>query len=287
MNLALIANRIEIVFWNVLIALGTRASSRKRRRISIPVVVSLALLVLVGLTLAASISAPHLAGHKRNSGQPWIVAADSMALRPGNGQQNLLIVLVDHLAKQVQSDGETLSQRQPTLDGVWLVAYIPGRAHLTFIPIYPFTYSGENAQVEELAGSFGLEANGKPSSGFQKSVRDQGVWWNQYLVLDRGSLSEVIELAGGVNLGYGRLSGAEVASLLATVREDARAAIGLQAMIAQQVCNSGQYIYQNVNPGIMAGLILDGARSDLRTDEFIAGWLGLRDPQGGLTCEIP
>lgn len=287
MNLAWIANRIEIAFWDVLIALLGKFSSRKRRSISATVLAGLAILGLIVLSLVASTLPSYLGGHERSSGQSLAIVADDVSQRPRNGQQNILIVLVDHLSDPAYKGGIAFSSMQPALEGVWLVAFVPGRAHLTFFPIYPFSMNGENAHTGELARHFSLEVDGILSGEFQQAIREQGVWWDKYLVLDRSSLAEVIELAGGVDLGYGRLSGAEITALMATVRQDPHVAIGLQAMLAQQVCRAGRYLYQKVDPGIMAGLILDGARSDLEMDGFIAGWLGLRDIQGGLMCEIP
>lgn len=287
MNIALIANRIEISFWNCLISvLGTFSASSRRRLVYVPVLVSLAIISLLSLSLVARSSTAYLTGYDHRSG-PQMAMTDTIVPRPENGQRNILIVLVDRLADTAHMGVPALPGKQPLLDGVWLLAYIPGQPRLTFIPIYPFSYDGEDAQNIELADLFGLDEAGKLSSEFQQAIMEKGVWWDKYLVLDRSSVAEVIDMAGGVNLGYGSLSGAEVASLMATTAQDPQAEVGLQALLVQQFCRAGRYLYQAVDPGIMAGLILDGARSDLDMDGFVAGWLDLQDTQGGLLCDIP
>ncbi len=133
---------------------------------------------------------------------------------------------------------------------------------------------------------FSLDAQGGLSAAFQQAIRERGVWWDGYLVLDRTSLVEVIELTGGVDLEEGWLSGVQMTSLLETATPNPRAQIGLQAMVIQQFCQSGKYMFQNIDPKILASLILDSAVSDFSIEDFSTGWVTLQDSQGGLTCEL-
>ncbi len=184
-------------------------------------------------------------------------------------QVNVLLLIVDRLGGV-----------SPRLEGVWLLVSDPQKRALTFLPLYP---SGSS----DLSRSFRLAPSGAPSRAFLDSVRQKGVWWHHYLVLDYASLSALVELVGGVNLGSTRVHGVEAVTRLLSPAQPPEAFLGGQALLIEAICLQSTGLFATADPDLVTGLLAGSdERSDISPEAFQQGW-DYASQGGGLTCEFP
>ena len=139
--------------------------------------------------------------------------------------------------------------------------------------------------------AFSLEKDGELSADFKQALQAKDLWWDNYLVVDRGILATLVELSGGIDLGNGRSDGQQVVGLLPIAEQNPKTALELQARIAQGICQRFDTILQNASPETIIELFVGGAltqslHSDLAPDQLLASWKRMRGA-GGLTCEFP
>ena len=126
-----------------------------------------------------------------------------------NGQRNLLLIGVD-----------SLESSAPHLESLWLVLNLVSRSpdHFTLIPLLPASPGMELIPPDKLTGSFRLDGKGAPQPDFFEVLHQADFWWSYYAIVDRQGLALVIDLAGGMDIGSGKQSGAQVVSSLASRR---------------------------------------------------------------------
>lgn len=96
----------------------------------------------------------------------------------GNGQHNLLILLVDQLTAP-----------HPSLEGIWLLITIPETPRVTLVPVFPS--AKETTDLPLYIESFTLTDDHHPDPGFLALLGEQ-ILWNDYLVADREAIARII-----------------------------------------------------------------------------------------------
>jgi hypothetical protein len=107
---------------------------------------------------------------------------DDSASRINNGQQNLLVIIVDQF---------TLAK--PALESIWLLITYPDISNLTLVPIYPSMQEDPKTADLMLTQTFALTAQQTPHSEFLKLLREK-IYLDNYLILDQKGVSSVLRI---------------------------------------------------------------------------------------------
>jgi hypothetical protein len=271
MNISNLSNQIEIAFW-----MGIVSLLRPRRLNHLASFALLALLCLAALLLTAfSFTYKGWAGRLLNSKSAPVRLTHNSG-RPDNGQNNLLLILVD------QADA-----LEPGLQGVWMLIHDPTGRKVTFMPIYP----AEAKLGQEVKQAVEMQRVNGLSTELQQALQKQGLWWDHYLVIDREALARLVQLAGGIDLGEGRLNGQQVTGLLPIANPDAQTSLALQARIAQGICQSFGTMIQKDHPEAIFELLIGkpmqpSVYSDLTHSDLSAFWIRSKKV-GDIACEFP
>ena len=97
----------------------------------------------------------------------------------GNGQHNLIVLIVDKLA-----------DHQPKLEGFWLLITIPENPELTLVPIFPNSQD-ELPSMPSYSAAFAMTAANQPGARFLDLLTEQ-VLWDHYLIIDRNDASSIL-----------------------------------------------------------------------------------------------
>ena len=168
--------------------------------------------------------------------------AVTRTLEIGNGQHNLVLLLVDDL-----------SASRPRLEGIWLLITLPGDARLTLVPVNPLQ---ENIPLQ-LDEAFETTADNHPSPEFLDSIGELFLW-DAYLVVDQMGISSVITAIGAADIGLDQLDEKSAASMPLSIDQ--------QTSYWQQVCDrlstikTGEdikYLYQQVASNSITNLFWD------------------------------
>jgi hypothetical protein len=174
------------------------------------------------------------------------------------------------------------------LEGVWLVVYLPSTSHLTFLPLYPSSLSEDADQDNPLVSLFRLGTDGAPTPIFLEALREEkDVWWDNYLILDETALTAMIDAQGGIDLGWGRVDGAQAVANLSPESQKPREALVEQATLARELCFRAPELFWGANPGGRLDPRSHHVYSDLAFDGSKLDWPGLGEDSGNLTCEFP
>jgi hypothetical protein len=276
MNISTLSNQIEIAFW-----MGVVCLLRNRRMTRPALLALIALLSLLALLLTAFSWAYFDLPDRLQFPKAAAIHSPAYLARPENGQKNLLLVLVDHL-----------SEVDPSLEGAWMLIYAPDGLKVTFMPVYP----AESEAAARLPGAFRFAQDGDLPASFEQALQEQGLWWDNYLVVDHAVLADLVDLSGGIDMGNGLSQGLQVVDLLPIASQDAQTARQLQARIARGICQRFDAILRNASPEAIVDLLVGGippggippslALSDLTSDALRASWSSMRSA-GGLDCEFP
>jgi hypothetical protein len=273
MNLPYMVNRIEIAFWTTLV------SALQDRRFAGRVKYTLLAAFAAATMLLALLWA-------RLPSRPAISAAPASAgvaplVRPANGQSNLLVVLVDRL-----------DSRQPRLLSVWLLGRLPALPQVAFMPIFPARPQASPAQptgeatattAANLPAVFTPNAAGGLPEDFVAALRQRGLWWDNYIILDQPALVRLVDLLGGVELDGRWLDGRQVGALDPEA-VDPQTAWSFNMQLMQQVCVQASRLSRKSAAEAtteFAGLV----QSDLPTERLQATLRGLQ--AGGTVCNFP
>jgi hypothetical protein len=271
MNITNLSNQIEIAFW-----MGVVSLLRPRRLNHLASFALLSLLCLVGLFLTAFTFSYKSRVNRLLNQKSAPVRVTHFSGRPDNGQNNLLLILVDQV-----------DALEPALQGVWMLIQDPSGRKVTFMPIYP----AEAELGQEVKQAVEMQkVNGLPLE-LEQALQKQGLWWDHYLVIDRETLSRLVELAGGIDLGDGRLNGQQVTDLLPIASPDAQTSLALQARIAHGICQRFGALLQKDNPDAVFELLIDKPTqpsmiSDLVHSDLSAFWSRSKKV-GEIACEFP
>ncbi len=199
-------------------------------------------------------------------------------------QKNLLIIGVDDL-----------SNSQPTLIGIWLVLYLPDRPLVTLMPVYPMvsTQPGrlQFTSDEGLSSSFRLNSNGSPHPELLDKLRDKGLWWTNYAVIDGTALENLFHLArnpsspSGPKMGHDASAG--TLSRLPAPAEEPQKALLSQAHAIQELCHTRNL---TMSPRQVTELIrnMQGhLATDISANQVIDDLKSMLLNGGGFICEFP
>ncbi len=118
-------------------------------------------------------------------------------------------------------------------------------------------------------------------------LRSKNIWWNHYLIVDRTSLAELVELSGGVFSGDRKMSGVEIVESMPNASETPDAALMAQAQIARSLCNSSPVWTKNADPEVLWGLMTQRMRSDLAVEKFNSVDALFKFSNGEAVCQFP
>jgi len=97
----------------------------------------------------------------------------------GNGQHNLIIILVDQMTAP-----------QPKLEGIWLLITFPENPDITLVPIFPNSLD-EISSTPSYSAAFSMNTAKQPSTQFLDLLTEQ-VLWDHYLITDRNGASSIL-----------------------------------------------------------------------------------------------
>lgn len=247
---------LEIRFWNAWIAFVHSLTPLRWK----PALLSAgAGLALLALTTTSFIFFYIGRGMKEQAPRPAV-----QFVRPVSDQTNVLVLMVDRLGERAK------------LEGAWLVVYDP-TPKLTYLPLFP---ARDGVALSE---AFHLEASGRPAAEFEAILQRNHLWWDHYLVLDRGLMLALLRL-GDVSLPTvePETSSDPLASLGV---EEGQFPLQAQAVVLEQLCHSGR-LFNQVRPMILAALLQADQRTDLEQDQIENGVQTIF--QSGMPqCEFP
>jgi len=270
MNLTNIANRIEITFWNAVIAvLEKKFFVRWAPQILIGAAVVL-FAVVSGLVIA-SVRSPDIepklekvaAAPVEHDAQPNIY-----------GQQNILLVLVDRL------DG---GSQPPNLKGVWLVAYLPSSPFVTLMPLYPEALQGGAAEDANLENLFNFSPDGGPESQFLEALRAKDIRWDNYIVVDEFALLDMVDFMGGIELEQGYITDSSVVAWLTLSSKQPYG----QAALAGALCHKTAELLRTSQPDEVLERLSGHFYSDFGVSYIFSKWEEMSKFSISFTCEFP
>lgn len=264
MTINTILNRFEIALW---VALDD-AIQYIRTTSSGPIVVVLsAVVILFGiLTITAS--------HSPNPSNPppaAPVVGTPAAFFGNNEQENIVLGWVERL-----EDGARL-------EGLWLIVRSQQDNEVSFFPLLP---SAQSAQTpDELDAGFRWSPRSQADPAFINALDSKNLLWNQYLILDRASLSGLLHLTGGAPLNGVAVMPDQLLAGLTTVTPAGEARIR-QAQVLDGLCRDWERSFAAADPNLMAGLWLNTAVTDMSQTYFQQTWQEIIG-NGGLNCQFP
>jgi hypothetical protein len=202
--------------------------------------------------------------------------ANSPLSTPSNGQTNLLVIGVDRLRS-----------RQPRLESIWLVGYFPDSPHLTLIPVFPPPPNGDPAYLQSLGESFRVSENGVPGQETLRTLQEDHIWWNSYVIIDNIAMIEVIDFLGGIQVNDRRIKGALAISSFPLPEEDASASLDGQTDLLQRICRQTNLLPPSADLRKILSLIPDHIQTDADIFQAMREWRTLNNGRGNLVCEFP
>ena len=213
---------------------------------------------------------------------PWMVTTDGSKSANPPRQNNILLLGVDDL-----------QATQPRLEAAWLVMYITQTPHFTIMPIYPGIPAEDGKATKsdgQLAKLFRSDPVGIPGPGFFSELKDRGLWWSGYFIVDHLALASVIEIVQETT-GSEELSANPGQSLLKVPlawKDPAGARLG-QIQVAQAFCEEAALLNAN-DIGAIDHLFLlfpDHILSDIPREQAAAEMVGMLVHNSPLSCEFP
>jgi len=194
-------------------------------------------------------------------------------------QRNILVIGVDNLEAPA-----------PRLESVWLILYLTETPIFTLMPLYPsvLTETGQPPQEDRLlAENFGLEANGLPVETFLATLKEWGIWWSAYILLDEAAMVQGMGLVAQMDAGL-RLEGEQLFTDIPSPWEDFNAAYKGQTWLVQRLCASATLRQaKDIDLSPFFNLIPHHLRTDLNAPQIAAEWLDFMAHGGGIRCELP
>jgi len=271
MNLANMGRRLEIAFWIGAVAFLLQLKEKKVffYITSIALIASF-LSIIAWVVVSASAPAPAALP----AGEVVVPAASVDSIKPlAEGQHNTLVILVDQIG-----------QPDPKLEGMWLVVRHIPRPHVMLLPLYPKLQGNAD---EILVEHFRLNADGAPAHVFLQALQSKDLRWDSLLVLDKASLAQLIQLVGGVDLGQGILSGAEVIAQLPSSRQSPEGALSVQADLVLELCKRTPQLALSGDPISEMEQFSDHIYLDPSFKQVAASWIQLQDEISTVSCEMP
>jgi len=190
-------------------------------------------------------------------------------------QKNVLVIGVDNL-----------KAKSPNLEAVWLVLYLTQKPEFTLMPIFPGIPAADGkmrSQDYKLAKLYRTDRD-----AFLAELKDRGVWWSGYYIVDRVALDEIagqVEKLAGEPAGVTYLNVTDVSH----IEDDPQVAKLEQGRFAQALCSraASLSVDQISDLDDLFLLFSDHILSDIPREQAAAELVGMLVEGSPLTCEFP
>ena len=210
--------------------------------------------------------------------------------------QNFLSVEASEDNKQVQRNilfigVDEIQSSQPKLEGIWLLLYIEGTSHLTFMPVYPGLETGIGDQRGNLENAiektFQLTQEKQPAPEFLANLRVRSLWWDGFIILDKTALSQLVDNLGGILMNStDSQNGTKAIGSLPSVGDNPQGALRTQAMLIQGFCYKASQPPEHSDKYRLLERIQGHLVSDIDLEPFLNRWLAI-NPGNSIFCEFP
>jgi hypothetical protein len=140
------------------------------------------------------------------------------------GQESIWLIVVDRL-----------SETNPKIVGIWLLAYIPKYTTITPLPLFPSDNTSNNA---ELVKAFRFTADRKIAPEFWAFLEKHNHPAKDYVVIDEVAAASIINIYDGVSIKGKRISGIEALAQVPKTWEDPQGSLQGQIAIMDSLCKS-------------------------------------------------
>ncbi len=277
MKLIALPQRIEIAFWRLAVKLMKMPNLK---RISLIV-----LLISLGCTTGwvvssqANILEKNGVNHPNQAnfpGNPPTIVEGTLTAQASLNQSKILLIVVDQISKENEELGTA-----------WLVSYVPERAKLAMLPLFPVSRTKSERTDREFTNSFSLDEDGQPSADFFKFLDAKKIRWDYYLVIDNKGL-EKLSVVFGVNEFFEvTYSSVENLNLVQSNRESPQALLYQQTMLIRSFCQSSEETILTQDVLDILQKLQGNVATNLSEQWLVDEWLNLRRKNAGLSCEFP
>lgn len=203
-------------------------------------------------------------------------------------QRNVLLIGVDDLRAV-----------SPSLEGAWLILYIPDLPQISWMPVYPQVLRGQDGiHIEakaEIREAYAITANADPSQAFLNVLEEEGIWWDYYIVIDQKAVIELIDSLGGIDSitpdgasADTRTSGTDAFSDLRSTKGNLQEALISQANLIQQLCRVPPESYLDIDRVVSIYQKLDQhMKTDITPHEIVERLQGMANNGGRFVCDFP
>jgi len=222
-----------------------------------------------------------------NSGYPLpaVFNPDTIASQgdvDNSKQRSIMIITVDDLKVNAAR-----------LDSIWLILYVPNLPEITLIPVYPEISSSEDGLKidldNDLQAKFKLESGAIIDPFFLTHLREYGVTWSKYIILDRSTINQINQYATDPQKELPPSSyREEPSSIIPNTELTQTERILFQAEIAQNICH--QYTELMLTPDTVLRYfprVLDRIETDLNAQEAAYEIWTIEEALAGFSCVFP
>ena len=190
-------------------------------------------------------------------------------------QRNLLVIGVDQLAKST-----------PALHSAWLVMYIPGFSHISFVPLYPQPGADTNSVNQVIQFSFDITHDGGPSPDFLKTLKTFGAWWDYVIVLDGSAIAELIE--SSINQGSsGLIPTSQLIAQTQNNLDNPHEVIENQVRVIHSICQGVERASYTSDPRAVFALLSGHIYTDLSVSQIQQELYRMLASGSSISCEFP
>ena len=202
--------------------------------------------------------------HQPSAG-PSAAPNEAMAISVvSTNQRNVLIVGVEQMDVSLTR-----------IESIWLVMHLPDSNNYSLLPIYPAT--SPTMSINYLAPHEPLWLNPQQIDNVEQLaiLKEQGIWWNDVVLVDRVGVREMLLVAGLVDIP------------LSVAWEMPREAQNDQAGILQQMCSQRLAFGGGDKITQLLSLTPEHFSSSMNRFKLIETWEDLTSPENVLNCEFP
>jgi hypothetical protein len=137
-----------------------------------------------------------------------------------------------------------------------------------------------------LAEAFSLD-QGKPSESFWNALRKTHLWWDGYILSDRITAIEIVDLIDGVYVNEILMNGNQVVNNITSWKENPQLAAEKQGILLEGICNRLAQTKTMDSKSTWEVLLKNPANSNIHTILQVAKWGSKFRENQDLTCEFP
>ncbi len=203
----------------------------------------------------------------------WGIDNTKPAITPQyHNQSNLVFIQVD-----------SLKNKAPRLETVWLSLFTVDQPELTLLLLYP----SQKEQYKNLAKQFKLTSEGGFDPIFNAALLSLGFGYQGFIMIDENGFTQWVDWMGGVDNGIGKQDGASLLSQIPKPWDDIGSSIVRQKKTAASMCNAMSLQSQDTNWfSMLVKLMPDHILTDLSLQEAIATWQQLTQKNEQFQCKI-